>query len=210
MGLELKFYDTSLAASAITSPADATGGEQDPSATLTLNTVGQGDNSSSRDGRKMRMKSLQLQGGARYPGQLNQTATDLQPVVFIAVVLDTQCNGSKLNSEDVYKNISANANLAAYPVRNLEFSKRFRVLKTKTIKFPAPTIVYDGTNIEQGSATIPWSMFINLNDMEVNFKVSTSNDVANIVDNAISVIAYTSSTQTAPLLDYNARLRFTG
>ncbi len=42
-GIELKFYDTFLIAGSLTSPTDATGGEHNPSATISLNTVTQDD-----------------------------------------------------------------------------------------------------------------------------------------------------------------------
>ena len=52
----------------------------------------------------------------------------------LALVLDMQTNGATISSENVYKNVSASGALAASPFRNLQFIKRFKVLKTKQIK----------------------------------------------------------------------------
>jgi len=62
LGVETKYLDTSLAATVIASPTDASGGEVDPATILCLNGVPQGDTASSRDGFKIAMKSIQVEG----------------------------------------------------------------------------------------------------------------------------------------------------
>ncbi len=209
LGIELKFYDTSLVGNAITAPTDASGGEQDPSATVLFNTVVQGDGESNRDGRQIIMKSLGIRGNISVASQINQTAIDAAPIVFMALVHDTQTNGATVNSEDVFKNGSGSAVCAANPFRNLQFVKRFRVLKSKTIKLHQMESTYDGTNIEEGGYTIPFSMFVDLKSMTVNYS-GTTETVANITDNSLHLIAYTTSVSQAPQMNYNARLRFVG
>ncbi len=209
LGIELKFYDSSLAASAITAPADATGGEHDPSATVLFNTVVQGDGESQRDGRQIVMKSLGIRGHIGVAAQTNQTATDVSPTIFIAVVLDTQTNGATISSENVYTNKAESGSHAASPFRNLQFTKRFRILKSKLLTLKQPTLVWDGTNVEQGGFNTPFTMFVDLGNMAVNYS-GTTETVANITDNSLHLIAYTSSTAVAPTMNYNARLRFVG
>lgn len=208
-GIEKKFYDVALVQTALTSPTDATGGEVNPSGSVGLNTVAQGDGESNRDGRKMFMQSIHLNGVIEQPAQTNQTAADTSPDVFIALVLDTQANSAFANSEDVYKNQAGNAALAASPYRNLEYVSRFRVLAWKRMRLRQPTVVYDGTNVEQGGTKTPFSFNVNLKGMPVTFKGTTA-DIANITDNALNLIAYTNDTSTAPTISYNSRLRFTG
>lgn len=209
LGIELKFYDTSLAGLAIPAPADATGGELDPSTTILFNSVVQGDGESQRDGRQISMRSIGIKGLINVNVQANQTVADVAPIVFLALVLDTQTNGATIASENVYVNKSGNAMLAAHPFRNLQFSKRFQVLKTLTLSLEQPEMTYDGTNIEQGGYDTPFQMFVNLDGITVNYS-GTTETVANITDNSLHLIGYASGVTTVPLIYYNARLRFVG
>lgn len=209
LGIELKFYDTSLAGLAIPSPADATGGELDPSTTILFNSVVQGDGESQRDGRQISMRSIGIKGFINVNVQVNQTLGDVAPIIFLALVLDTQTNGATIASENVYTNKSANAMLAANPFRNLQFSKRFQVLKTLTLKLEQPEMTYDGTNIEQGGYDHPFQMFVNLDGITVNYS-GTTETVANITDNSLHLVGYASNVTSVPLIYYNARLRFVG
>lgn len=208
MGIELKFYDQKLVNGALVTNTDGSGIEHDPSATVLLNTVVQGDGESNRDGRRITMKSIYVDGVISCASQANQTATDNAACIFIALIMDTQTNGATLNSEEVYINPGANAALSANLLRNLQFSKRFRILKTVRMELNNPTISYDGTNVEQSGIALRWSMFVKLNTI-VNYS-NTTETVANIVDNSLHIIATTSSATLVPLISYNSRLRYYG
>lgn len=129
--------------------------------------------------------------------------------MYIALVLDTQCNGALLNSEDVFKNPSGDAVLAASPYRNLQYVERFKVLAWRRIRLVQPTIVWDGTNLEQGGTNTPFTMSVDLKGLQVTFS-GTTETIANITDNSLNLVAYSNFGDTAPTLSYNARLRFTG
>ena len=215
VGLEKKFFDSSLQ-SAINSPTDATGGEEDPTTLNCLNCPAQGDGESQRDGRQIAMHSINIKGNVFIPAQTNQTAADVVPDIFIALVCDKQTNGAQMNSEDCFSNPSANASLAAQPFRNLEYSQRFKVLKTVRIASKsiagAMQPVYDGTNIEVQGAQVPWSMYVNLKGMKVNFiSGQTTSVIDAIADNSLHVIAYASNASSlGPTIQYASRLRFVG
>ncbi len=212
LGIELKFYDTSLTDAQLTSPTDATGGEHNESATIGPTTITQGTGESQRDGRKISMRSLFVSGLISVAAQAATSTADAGSTVFIAVVLDTQTNGATINSEDVYKNTAANALLAANPQRNLQFSSRFRVLAKKTMQISNMSMTNDtgatGGVIQAGTQR-QFQFFVNLRGMNVLYK-GTTETVANIVDNSLHIIAYTSGTALAPTISYNSRLRFIG
>lgn len=215
VGLEKKFFDSSRGGFSIPAPSDATGGEADPTTLLCLNCPAQGDGESQRDGRQISMHSINIKGIVRMPSQSDQTGADVLPDVFIALVLDKQTNGAQLDSEDVFENPGANANLAASPFLNLENSARFKVLKTTRISAQqlagAIQPTYDGTNIEQQGAQVPWSMYVNLKGMKVNFiSGQTTSVIAAVADKSLHVIAYATGAGLAPELYYNSRLRFVG
>jgi len=208
LGIEKKFYDTMLIAGALTAPTDATGGEFDPSATSMISTPAQGDTEQNRDGKKIVIKSLIFKGRLATAQTINQTTVPQPTEYFVAIVLDTQTNGAQLNSEDVYKNLGANAATTCRPTRNLLFSNRFKVLK-EWCGVLYPTVSYDGTNIEAGGDTVQFDAFIPL-DLNVNFNSGTTASVANVIDNSLHVIAFANSTVMSPAISYNARIRFMG
>ncbi len=207
-GIEKKFYDTHLSSAALTAPTAAAGGEHNPSATICLNSVTQGDGEEQRDGRKSTFNSCYVNGQITVPPQANITAGDGGSLVYVALILDTQTNGALLNSEDVFKNESGDANLAANPMRNMQFTQRFRILDKWTGAIQNPNLSWDGTNMESQGLVMPFTLSSNLT---FNTLYSgTTEDIANITDNSLSIIAYCSNTSLAPSIAYNARVRFVG
>ncbi len=207
---ELKFYDQSLADAVLTVSTTSAGGEHNPSATISLNTVVQGDGESNRDGRQISMVSIGVRGNIRVNPKVDQTSMDSASINFVALVLDTQTNGALLRSEDVFVNIAADNEMTAQPWRNLSFTKRFRVLASQTVTFErTQETSFDGTNIEMGGLIQPFNMFVDLKGMKTTYS-NTSETIANIVDNGLNIVAFTSSGGMVPLLNYSSRLRFMG
>ncbi len=211
LGIEVKFYDQKLIAAVLNAPTDATAGEHNPSATICLNSVPQGDGESNRDGRKITMRSIFVEGNVTVASQTAQSGTDAAAIIFIALVQDTQTNGALLNSEDVFTNPGANGITAGGPFRNLQFAKRFRVLATRKFTMAPQALANDTGStggIVQGGLVKRFRFFKKMNQ-QVIFK-GTTETIANITDNSLHIIAYTNSTAQAPLLSYNCRLRFVG
>lgn len=209
LGIERKFYDTNLNAANLTAPTDASGMEHNPSATICLNSVVQGDGESNRDGRRITMKSIQVKGTVFWGNLINQTVVPPACSVFIALIQDMQTNGALLNSEDVFVNKGGTALGNNALTRDLQYSTRFKVLKTWIIQCDTPPVSWDGTNIEVGGGSAQFQGFIKLPDVITNY-TSTTESIANIVDNSLSICACTTSTGLSPALSYNARLRFVG
>ncbi len=209
MGIENKFYDQKLIQGALTSPTDVTGGEHNPSATLSLNTILQGDGESNRDGRQISMNKISVMGNFKIAPQTAQTAMGEATICFACIVLDTQTNGALLNSEDVFINPGANAITAAQLFRNLQFTSRFKVLASVRVSFDTPNTGYTGgANFTQGGLTKTWEMHVPLKIL-TQFK-DTQETIANIVDNGLNIVAFCSDTEMAPKISYSSRLRFTG
>ncbi len=211
MGIEVKFYDQKLLGDALQAPSDASAGEVDPSATVLLNTVTQGDGESQRDGRRITMKSIYVEGTVTMAAQASQSTADSGSEVFIALVMDTQTNGATISSEDVFTNPGASATTAAGPLRNLQFTKRFKILATRRFTMQSPSMTNDtgatGGVIQAGLCK-RFKIFKNLNTV-VNYS-GTTETVANIVDNSLHMIAFTSVVALAPVINYVSRLRFVG
>jgi len=211
LGIEKKFYDTALAATALVAPTDATGGEFDPSATSMISTPAQGDSEQQRDGKRIVIKSVQVSGVCSTNALTAQTGTAAPVEVFVALVLDTQTNGAQLNSEDVYKNLGAANYLATNPLRNLLFANRFKVLKEWSMTLEPKTAVNNAsaTTVSVAGTRCEFDCFLPL-DLNVNFNAGTTASIANVIDNSLHIVAYCSSTALAPTIAYNARIRFMG
>jgi len=211
LGIERKFYDTMLAATTIAAATDATGGEYDPSATSMISTPVQGDGEQNRDGKRILIDAVEIKGLVSWPAIANDTAMPAGREVFIALVLDTQTNGAQMNSEDCFKNLSANALGNTSPLRNLLFSSRFRVLKEWSVLLEPKTAVNNAsaTTVSVAGTRGEFDCFIPL-DLNVNFNSGTSASIANVIDNSLHIVAFCSSTTLAPTIGYNARIRFMG
>ncbi len=211
MGIELKFYDQKLIGDSIVAPSDSAGGEVDPSATVMLNTVVQGDGESNRDGRRITMRSIYVEGQVNIAALAAQSGANEGTQIFIALVMDTQTNGATLNSEDVFVNPGANSLTAASPLRNLQQTKRFRILATRKFSFDNPNMTNDTGatgGVIIGGLTKRFKIFKKLGQI-VNF-TNTTETVANISDYSLHMIAFASSVTQVPKISYNSRLRFVG
>jgi len=211
LGVEKKFYDTSLTAGPILAPTACAGCEYDPSTTSMISTPVQGDGEQNRDGKRIACSTVHIEGVINWPGDATDTDVASGSTVYVALVLDTQSNGAQMNSEDCFKNTSASAALAATPQRNLLFGPRFTVLKKKVFSFIPPGTWKNGANdfITPGkNQTFSWH--VPLNGLVINFNAGTTASIANVIDNSLHMIAFSNNIVQAPTLSYNARLRFVG
>lgn len=210
LGIERKFLDTARTAVSLVAPTNAAGGEVDPSTGCTgcLSAPAQGDGASNRDGKQIVAKYLEIRGAVQFRAAIDQTAAQSVKYVYVAVVLDTQTNGAQLNSEDVFVNTAASADGAPFPLRNLNFGNRFRVLRYELVKVVPQTMSWDGTNLEVAGGAAEFNWYIPLNNLKINFTSGTTADVANVLDNSLHVVAF--ATATSIDMFYNARMRFIG
>lgn len=212
LGIEKKFLDIARTSATIAAPTDATGGAIAPSSIVTgcYSAPAQGDGPTNRDGNKIVIVETNFIGAITCAAQADQTAADVTTFVFICIVQDMQTNGAVLTSESVWTNPTASASTAATPFRNMSFTSRFKILAMKKIKLPMPTLTYDGTNIEQTGFHVPFQLKWK-GKIPVTFTTaSTTADIANVTDNSIQFIAFTTNQTLAPQIAFNCRTRFYG
>lgn len=208
---EIKFLDNSLAGQALVAATTWAGAELDPATTLCLSAPAQGDTASSRDGKQIIGKSIHVSGQVfMLPAEL-QGSPQPSIHVFLALVLDRQTNNAQLNSEDVYTNVAADASLNTMPLRNLNFGKRFKILKSQEIVFENTATSHfavDSFSWPGRSVTFDW--FIPLNDLRINFNSTTTGVIGNVLDNSLHVVGIANATTGAPTVSYNSRFRYVG
>lgn len=205
---EPKFLDTYKAATAVPSNNTYASLSINPSATVMISTPQVGDSEQNRDGKKIVITQVEVKGVIHKPAQTNQTATDNGEHAWIALVLDTQTNGTACSSADVFKSINSGADTEyAQPFRNLLFGGRFRILKMKKFTFNNPVLSWDGTNMEQSGICRPFKLYKKMR-LPVNFNAGTDTSIANVQDNSLHVMAWCSLAQCN--IGYQARIRFIG
>lgn len=215
LGIETKFLDTARAAAAVAAaPATAawTGQDYSPATTGCFNSPLQGTGASNREGRFITMQSVQVAGTVRWANQADQAAADTVPYVRYWVVLDRQCNGTAFATENVMTNTAATAIGGGMPLRNMLYSKRYKVLKTGTVQCPTLPITNDSsamTSIEQEGVDVPFECFVDLKGLKVEF-FANAGTYADITNNALFFMMVASGTAVTNSVTYNSRLRFRG
>lgn len=210
---EPKYFDQTFNGN-IAYDANFVGCEVNPAAIGTLTACATGDSHNNRDGKKIILTQIEVKGVVHNPSESPLTSAnfDNPTTVFVAMILDTQTNGVETQAENVFMTSITTA-LHKIPIRNLLYGGRFRVLKFKRIQFNNPvTVQVDatiaaGTHARYGQLKY-FKMFKKLR-LPVQFN-GDNNDVANVVDNNISLIAWQNNSGSAPALSYHVRTRWIG
>lgn len=170
----------------------------------------QGDGESNRDGRKYCIKSIWVSGAIDSTALEDQAnATEMQGW-FFALVLDTQANGATIVSEQVYTNPGDNAlNMLPQPLRNLQNSKRYRVLDSKYIDPKAAFMGTDGTNTNTINLQVAPTVSLSWRGNIICDSTGTTADVASASDNAIHLLAWRTGNPQGTFRG-KSRMRFVG
>lgn len=202
LGVENKYVDYEYSANISENIA---GSEADPATALSLSSIAQGDSQVQRDGRKATIRSVHVRGAVNL--QADDTVTFQPRNVRLLLLVDKQTNGAQFNAEDVLETPVSSAN-DPFIFRNLEYAKRFHVLKDIMIDLKPDAI----STTSYGSTTESFEMHhFFKNGLPVTF-TNTSATVSDIMDNSIHMIAVasTASGGNAATLVYSSRVRFVG
>lgn len=190
---EIKFFDTQL-----TIPFPITGACSTSAATGNIHIIPQGDTESSREGRIIRIRSVQLRGVLTYAPAATATASTS---VFLVLLMDSQCNGANPAITDVFTTNAMRDNMI-----NLANNKRFKILKRFSFDFASTAGVSTAYN--------------NVSRVLDYYKAC---NVTITYDNSVTTGAITSTRQNSILMAYGSdasaslvtfngasRIRFTG
>jgi len=210
LGVESKFYDTFKHVSNLTAPSEAEGMEHDPTTHLCISAPGQGTTVATRDGSRMVITACHVQGVIQVGPTVDAADPRASNLFMISLVQDTQTNATQLNSEDVYTNSASQSDLATCVMRDPQYTRRFKVLKTIKLRSQLMPAVNDGvTTIAQGEQRIPFKIHMNKLHIPVQF-VGTAQGIASVQDNSLHILACALETAGTPNISYTARIRFVG
>lgn len=173
----------------------------DPTPALCLNAVTLGSGESKRQGRRIYMETLEIDGFMRLANPVN--ANQMGGTSTVWVVMDTQTNEAQMEAADC---ISPDPDLIAGNVNsfpNLQWKERFVILGKKRFDLNANAgfSANGGDMVRSFNFKIPLKCFTTFD---------TSGDggtVATITDNSLHVIAV-STDPTKHQIHYQSRLRF--
>lgn len=211
---ERKYFDTTLANTAIPASADWTATEFDlvlPANTFNLCSPGPGTAINQRVGRKILVHAIKIRGVLNFTIVTAQTQVPASPTIRLVVFQDKQTNGAQAQGEQIMAAPgTAAAQNAISSYQNLANFGRFQVLKDKVYRFN------DGVAVNNASATtvsadygsIPFKFNINFRKpVVVHFNATGTALVADIVDNSFHIIANADTAGSG--ISYEARAVYT-
>ncbi len=213
---EEKFHDTGRTLVNIISAAGMGGMEVDPTTKDCLSSPGQGDDATTRNGRKIMASSLLIRGAVKYVGQTIASATTTvpdSPYATVWIIMDRRSNGAQLNSEDVLVNEGNSKPLCPFALQNLSYSTRFIVLKRLFFNFSGLiALVNNGsTKIGANASSLEFEEYFDFPELiPIHYKVDPGSGViGDISDVSFHVIAACSADSVCQIT-YNSRMRFIG
>lgn len=193
-----------------------------PGANDTLNGISVGVDWGQREGRQVANKSIHIRGMINRPDIASGTVRS-GDLIFLALVLDKECNGAPAPSEAIFSSISTlPLEAPSCLISNVHSKNRFRVLSTKLIRLGAGTIVFNPNTGQpapyyacSGDSTA-FEMYVDLKGMKTNF-IDTDAHAASIVDNCLNLYAWSMfdsgvghDVEQAVYLSYQSELRYVG
>lgn len=151
-----------------------------------LNGLATGDDFNSRDGRQIRMKSIQL--NMKFNLHASATAT----VVRVLLVLDTQPNAAVATLSGIL-DVGSAATVVAF--RNLNNRKRFIILRDWVVKV--------NTNLPEITREYYHTL-----DAKTVYNATNGGTIADIETNSLSLWLASDEATNTPTVTYNSRVRF--
>lgn len=160
-----------------------------------------------RVGRKIYMKSIQIQG------ILQNASTGSTDLGRILIVYDTQTNGNAIAFSDVLQDASAAAASSGTSMINLNNRQRFRIIKDQFFYFPAVTNtggVLTNTQPNMDAVEKPFYIdwYIPLNMLETVYNAANAGAGTDIISGALFIMLVTKNFDNQWAFTFNTRLRF--
>lgn len=207
---ERKYFDSQYGTTINTMTTSWANSEADPATVNCLFAPTQGNDINNREGRKVKVHNIKINGYVRVYAQINQTAPDDGAIIRLVLVTDKQTNASQLNAEDVLSSGSASDGMISCFMNNAFFG-RFNILKDKTLTMNPTTIAWDGTNMEQQGSIMKFKIKHQFKTpLVVNFNSTNGGTVADIIDNSFHFLAACNIGNNAlnPNIIYRSRVSF--
>jgi len=204
LGIDLKFVDQVFGAAALVATWNGSGIDPGAGANA-LGTCTQGSGESQRDGNRVCVKSIHIQGCVVRGAAAGAAAARAGNVVQVSLVMDRQSNGQQLSGEDVY--VATDPEVPGRRV--IANSSRFKILKTWTIVMSDPCAFNDAAATGAVSGVVvPFNGYVKMNQT-VNYGANNGT-IADCKDVSFHMIAACRDAAAGDVIEYNSRVRFVG
>jgi len=216
---EIKYFDTdrsNIDIPAVSATTLTAAPSTEPTGTVgCLFAPSLGDTVSQRNGRKVAIKKIRINGSVQIPAQSNQSVGEEPIVVRVVVYVDKQANGSQAGLVDVFRGVSGG--VGPYTIIKQHQSTgqmgRFRVLKDKFYTFDNFNAVGTAASFIQSSILKNFKFNITFKKpLQVNFNDVNDGTVASISSGAIHLQANATINSIIPLaqayIAYTSRVVF--
>ncbi len=209
LGIENKFLDTELTAVNLTAAwvsLNPTG----TGCTDSISVPSQGDGESDRDGRKYTIDSIMVRGHFRIAASLEDQAVPQGDIACRVIVYwDTQTNSTEATATEI---MDAGETIDVLAFRNLQHSKRFRVLFDKMIimRFNNATTSGAVNTFNVPNRRYRFNFYKKFaKGVNVTCDATTAN-VSSCSDNNFGIAAVCDNVIGVPQIEYQTRIRFRG
>lgn len=169
-----------------------------------LGGTAQGAGQSQRIGRVCYIRSIYIRGHVRIP---SASAVENQGYFRVWLVLDTQTNLIQMPPNTFLKNF-VGTGFDVDSMQNLDYSDRYKLLKSTRIKMPPRQAVWNGTSVETNDVNVPFTLFWKGNVKREH--ISTGAGVDQVTTNSFHILAIGSQDMHATsAIQYICRTRFT-
>lgn len=213
---ERKYFDTSMDNGVVGGNADWTATEMTPDGTGSFVSMVQGTGIANRVGRKICVKKFQIRGCLISAALSDQAdAPSLSPIIRMILAVDKQANGTIVQGETVMTDGgSSNGNCFSY--QNTDNFGRFTFLKDVTYVLQQSNSFNDNAvagPASTGSVGFTTKLFKFTykprKPFYIHFNATNGGTSADIVDNALFLLAHVSAASPVVNMRYNARLTYT-
>lgn len=206
---ENKYFDTEKAPTSISASSNWVGTEYDPTTLATLFVPSQGTGINQRIGRAAKVKCIKIKGLIKCDAIEVASNPFNACNVRIALVQDTQSNGTQAQGEDVFKDPSSTVS-AVLSFQNVNNFGRFKVLKDKFITLNPPSLSGTGANsFDVNGVDRSFKMtYKPKQPINVRFNETDGGTIADIVDHSWHIIANTDDVEMVPKIEYQCRVVF--
>jgi len=205
---ESHYFDTERTVTAIAAnTATWTNTEYDPNTTamLCLFAPVQGDDISQRNGRKIFVKKIKINGQITCNAQNAVNTLDAGSNIRIIVFMDKQTNAAQAQGEDVIG--SGAGSDAIHQFQNPANFGRFKVFKDKFFIMQNPVATGPNPAIEQAGLVKNFKFTLKPR-VWVNYNAGVTGTISDVVDNSFHLLANCTNAQLAPNITYKVRTVF--
>jgi len=200
---ENHYFDSERSLNIVSCATSWAGCMADPTPANCLFSPVQGDDISQRQGRRVFLKKIRINGSVAIP---TQPGPDPYANIRIVVVQDMQTNGSQMTATQLLSSGAAADGIHMFQ-STLNFG-RFKILKDKTFNMADRALAGVAGAFQEQFKVAEFKFSLKPN-CYINYNSGNTNSISDVVDNSFHILAGATDSASSPVLNYKCRCVFT-